>query len=111
MRATRCGIQSFCIAITPARREVVVALTGELDLASADELERAVRKLRYAGFERVVLDLRRVGFMDSTGLRVLITLRNAAKREGHRLILIPGPYQVQRIFDLTATSGLFSWRR
>jgi len=48
--------------------------------------------------------------MDSTGLRLLISLRNTAKREGHRLMVVPGPRQVQRIFDLTATRGLFDWR-
>lgn len=85
-------------------------LTGELDLASADVLEREVRRLRVAGFDRVVVDLRRVDFMDSTGLRLLISLRNTAKREGHRLLIVPGPRQVQRIFDLTATRGLFDWR-
>lgn len=110
IRDTRGAIRSFCIAATPAGTEVVVALTGDLDLAYADELERALRKLRYAGFECVVLDLRGVEFIDSTGLRLLITQRNAARREGHCLILVPGPRQVQRIFDLTGTRGLFSWR-
>lgn len=102
--------QPFSVSVVPDRGEVVVVLTGELDLASADVLERDVRKLRLAGCDRVVVDLRQVEFMDSTGLRLLISLRNTAKREGHRLMVVPGPRQVQRIFDLTATRGLFDWR-
>lgn len=86
-----------------------MVLAGELDLVSADLLERQVETLRQA-FDPIVLDLRRVNFIDSTGLRLLLSLRNAAKREGQDLILVPGPRRVQRIFDLTATRGLFDWR-
>jgi len=111
MRNTRSSTgQTFCVSVVSEGREVVVAVRGELDLASAEVLEFEVRKLRVAGFDRLVVDLRNVDFMDSAGLRLLISLRNAAKREGHRLSIVPGPSQVQRIFDLTATRGLFDWR-
>jgi len=87
-----------------------VALSGELDLGSAEVLEREVQALRRAGFDRVVVDLRGVEFLDSTGLRTLISLRNAAERDGQRLVVVPAPGRVERIFDLTATRGLFDWR-
>ena len=48
--------------------------------------------------------------LDSTGLRVLLSLRNDAKRDGHSLVLIPGSPAVQRVFALTATRTLFDWR-
>jgi anti-sigma B factor antagonist len=102
-------VQPFRIGLVLDDREIVLVLAGELDLASADVLERQVKTLRSA-FDPIVLDLRRVDFIDSTGLRVLLSLRNDAKREGQGLILVPGPGQVQRIFDLTATRGLFDWR-
>lgn len=98
------------IRVVSDRAEATVNLAGELDLASADALEDEVRKLRADGFELVVVDLRGVEFLDSTGLRTLLSLRNAAKREGRRLVLVPGPRQVQRLFELTATAGLFDWR-
>jgi len=103
-------VPPFSVSVLADGGEVVVVLTGELDLASCDVLEREVRKLRMAGSHDVVVDLRQVEFMDSTGLRLLISLRNTAKREGHRLIIVPGSRQVQRIFELTATRGLFDWR-
>lgn len=98
------------VRVLSDEREATVALDGELDLASADMLEREVRKLRLAGFDCVVVDLSNVGFLDSTGLRVLLSLRNTAKRAGQRLILVRGPRQVQRLFELTATGPLFDWR-
>lgn len=104
------SVEQFSVGVVRDRDEVVVALTGELDLATADMLEREIRELRHSGCDRVVVDLRQLDFMDSAGLRVLISLRNTAKCVGHRLILVPGPRQVQRIFDLTATRGLFDWR-
>lgn len=100
----------FSVSLVPDRGEVVAVLSGELDLASADVLEREVRAMRMQGIDRVVVDLRLVEFMDSTGLRLLISLRNTAEREGHDLIIVPGPRRVQRIFELTATRGLFHWR-
>lgn len=100
----------FRLGAGPDDGEVVVALTGELDGACADVLEREVRRLRCTGLHRVVVDLCQLDVLDSTGLRVLISLRNTARREGHRLIIVPGPRSVQRVFDLTATRGLFDWR-
>ncbi len=57
-----------------------------------------------------MVDLRQVEFMDSTGLRVLIGLHRAAESDGRVMALVPGPRQVQRIFELTATDALFHWR-
>jgi anti-anti-sigma factor len=89
--------------------EVIAAPKGDLDLAVADDFERQIRRL--AGDGRVVvIDLRGVAFLDSSGLRSLLTLRNDAKRNHHRLVLVPGPPAVQRVFHLTATRGLFDWR-
>ncbi len=83
--------------------------TGDLDLESADHIERHVRQLRGRGVARVVIDLRGVEFLDSTGLRVLISLRNDAKRQHHELCLVRPPPAVRRVFTLTGTYGLFDW--
>jgi anti-anti-sigma factor len=103
-------VQPFRADVIADRDEVVVALSGELDLESAAVLEREVIGLHAAGHERVVVDLQRIAFMDSTGLRALICLHRAAERQGRRLSLIRGPRPVQRIFELTATGTLFHWR-
>ena len=102
--------QPFAVSVVPDRREVAVVPEGDLDLATVDRVEREVDELRAAGFDRIVLDLRRVEFLDSSGLRLLLSLRATARRAGHVLKLIPGPPEVQRVFELTATRGLFEWR-
>ena len=100
---------AFTVAVAPDRREVAVVPRGELDLATVEALENEVCELRDAGFEEIVVDLRRLSFMDSTGLALLVTLRNDAMRTGYRLTLRPGPPSVQRVFAITGTRGLFRW--
>jgi anti-sigma B factor antagonist len=102
--------RSLRLSLLPGRDDVVVVARGELDTACAADLERKVRELQRSGVEEIVIDLRGVSFMDSSGLRVLLSLRNDARRNAHRLALVPGPRSVQRIFELTATRGLFDWR-
>ncbi len=102
--------EPFSVAVVPNRHEVAVIPKGELDLSCVDALDREVRELRAAGFDQIVLDLRQVRFLDSTGLRLLLGFRNDAQRDGHDLTLVRGPRAVQRIFELTATHSLFDWR-
>ena len=97
-------------SVVPDRSEIVVVPASDLDASSADSLDGEMRELPRLGFDRVVIDLRGVGFVDSMGLRVLLSLRNDAKRDGHSLVLIPGSPAVQRVFALTATRTLFDWR-
>jgi anti-anti-sigma factor len=102
--------ESFSVAVVPDRNEVRVVPSGELDLASVDAVDGEVRQLRRSGFDQVVLDLRRLTFMDSSGLRLLLDLRDDAARDGLDLVLVPGPPAVQRVFELTATRDRFDWR-
>lgn len=110
MGSVQSPYEPFSLSVVPDRNEVGVVLTGDLDVGSADLLERKVRELQGSGFERIVIDLGGTEFMDSAGLRVLLALRNDAVRNHHNLTLVPGPPAVQRVFDLTATRGLFDWR-
>jgi len=84
-------------------RSVRIVPVGELDLASCGQLEPAIRELLRAGAERLVIDLRRVCFLDSTGLRLALALDAAARGDGFDLELIPGPPDVQRVFEITGT--------
>jgi anti-anti-sigma factor len=76
----------------------VIALTGELDLAGAAALEQEVAALQ-AG--TVVLDLRGLAFMDSSGLRAIVTASHRVQAAGRRFALVPGAAQVMRVFDIT----------
>jgi anti-sigma B factor antagonist len=74
---------------------------GEIDLATAPLLESALRELRDTGFDHLVVDLRSVTFLDSTGLRLLLSWDEVARREGLDFELVPGPPPVQRLFGIT----------
>ena len=76
-----------------------IALTGELDLDSANKLEKAVREVCASG-TRLVIDLREVTFMDSTGLRVLIVAGTLCEEKGHELRIIPGE-DIQRVLEVS----------
>jgi anti-anti-sigma factor len=76
-----------------------LALTGELDLDSANRLEEAVREVCASG-AGLVIDLRKVTFMDSTGLRVLIVAATLCEEKGHELRIVPGE-DIQRILEMS----------
>lgn len=48
----------------------------------------------------MVLDLSRLSFIDSSGLHVTIELQRRAIRQNIRLVIIPGPRAVQRLFEI-----------
>jgi len=110
MRPESSRYEPFSLWIERSEHEVALVVVGELDLASANRLEQEVAQLRAAGATKIALDLRQVDFIDSTGLRVLISLRNDAKRSAHDLTLVAPPAAVRRIFEITGTRGLFDWR-
>jgi anti-sigma B factor antagonist len=96
--------------VVPERDHVRVAPVGELDLASAPLLERTIRELRESGFDYLIVDLRRLSFIDSSGLRVLVELNNVARADSHRLELVPGPRQVQYVFEVSGMLNALPFR-
>jgi anti-sigma B factor antagonist len=81
---------------------VCVSLTGELDLSSALALEEELRRIEEEKHPRVlVLDLRTLKFLDSTGLRLILAAHARALKRGGRLSIVQGTYAVRRIFRLT----------
>jgi anti-anti-sigma factor len=93
--------EPFRIDVEPARESVRVAPVGELDIATVGKLEAEVVRLRETGFEQIILDLRGVRFLDSTGLRLVLELDAAARADGHELRVIRGADVVHRIFEVT----------
>ena len=79
-----------------------VVVCGELDIATAPELERALCDGE-TGAEVVIVDLRDVGFIDSSGLHVIVAAHERIRRAGRRLLVVPGSAAVRRLF---AVSGL-----
>ena len=93
------------IAIGRRRLEhgIVLAVSGEIDLATAPTLEHEL--LRAEQTDAVVaIDLTNVSFMDSTGLHMIMDANLRLRERGGRLIIVQGPPQIRRLFELTGLS-------
>jgi len=80
-----------------------VHVAGALDIASAPELERTLLRPELQT-HLVVLDLRHLGFMDSSGVHVIVDASIRARNADHRLVLVHGSPDINRVFALTGTS-------
>ena len=76
---------------------VHVELTGELDISSASGVESRLMEVEERAPERLILDLRRVNFIDSTGLSMIINADGRAKKAGRRLTIVSGDGVPRRI--------------
>jgi anti-sigma B factor antagonist len=83
----------------------VIAATGELDLSGAALLESELDRLAAVpDLGSVVLDLRRLEFMDSSGLRLVVLADMRARESGRRFVLVRGTETVHRVFEITRMS-------
>jgi anti-anti-sigma factor len=80
---------------------VVLALLGELDMASADRLQQAVDDDARPTDTSVVLDLEGLQFIDSTGLRVILRALERCRGRGQEFAITRGSPQVQRLLSIT----------
>jgi anti-sigma B factor antagonist len=97
--------EPFRCDVETSHGKVHVIPRGEIDLASVAILESKLRELRETGFDHLVIDLRDVTFMDSTGLRLVLAWDDEARADGVDFELIPGAPSVQRLFEITGVTG------
>jgi anti-sigma B factor antagonist len=76
-------------------------LSGELDLASASYLEAAIERICTDSARAITLDLSKLTFIDSTGLHIVSSTNERCEKLGLDFQLVPGPAQIQRVFELT----------
>ena len=89
------------ITMTPGPT-TVLALAGDLDPATAPLLEAALAEATApGGVERVVLDLAGLAFLDSSGLRIFVTSREALAAQGATLALRSPSANTRRLLDVT----------
>lgn len=88
----------------PDGGRVVVTVSGELDLGTADRLWTDLEPLITAR-SVVVLDGTALNFLDSSGLRVLLRAGNRAAREGAAFRLVAPHPAVQRVLELAGAAG------
>lgn len=85
---------------TDHERMVRVGLAGELDLSTAPEVEDELVSAEALAPAVLMLDLSDLTFLDSTGLRLVLGADDRASREGRRLVIVPGPEPVHRVFRI-----------
>ena len=96
--------RSFTVQLQPRADVALIAVSGELDIASAPELEQALDQIRPELTKLVIVDLRELEFMDSTGLSIIVRAHQRLSESDCELTLIKGQPQVQRLLDLTGVA-------
>jgi anti-anti-sigma factor len=89
------------------RREGAVAVVlarGDIDLSTLVKASAALDGAR-AGARSLILDLREVGFMDTSGLRLIIEEQRRAAATGYQFAVIRGSRRVQRLFEIAGLAG------
>lgn len=80
-----------------------VHVAGELEIATAPQLDRTLRSTELQA-RLVVLDLRALTFIDWCGVHTIVDASNRAQRAGRRLVLLRAPPNVDRVLRLTGAS-------
>ena len=81
---------------------VCVSLSGELDFSRAYTFDEEMRRLESSKPAQIVLDLRKLNFLDSAGLGRVLAVQRRASRDGRRLVVVRGCRAVERLFALSA---------
>jgi anti-sigma B factor antagonist len=93
--------EDLTVQVEQDGQRAVLVLTGELDLASGETFSDRLQAVEAGRPELITLDLSGLRFLDSSGLALVVRAHTRARNEGRRLVIIPGPPQVQRVFDIT----------
>jgi anti-anti-sigma factor len=100
---------AFRTRIHADRDVVTLAPVGELDIATAPSLDADLRAVRDVGFDAIVVDLRGLTFIDSTGVHLLVRWAAAASVRGYAFRLIPGSDRIQLVFRINGLLGLLGF--
>lgn len=95
------------IARRSAGEYPVLAVRGEVDVSSAPDLREALDELVASGAQTVIVDLSEVGFLDSTGLGVLVGARNTLVDGGGGMPVVCEHERVLKLFAITGLDGVF----
>ncbi|MFN8051007.1 MAG: STAS domain-containing protein [Acidimicrobiales bacterium] len=97
---------SFSVETVEEMGSITVQATGEIDVATAPQIE-AELIAAIEGGSAVTLDLSGVSFIDSSGLRALVTARQRAEEKGVAFSLAGRSPAVERLLQVTGLDGVF----
>jgi anti-anti-sigma factor len=107
MRPSGMRSGEFSVRISERGSSVVVAPHGELDIATAQQLRAELERQDPA--RTLVLDLRGLAFMDSSGLALILEQQRRAERHGSEFLLIQGSETLKHLFEATGAESLLKW--
>lgn len=85
----------------------IVAVGGEIDVYTAPRLREAIVAAIDAGHTRLVVDVEKVEFLDSTGLGVLVGALKKVRADGGTLDIVCTQERILKIFDITGLDKVF----
>jgi anti-sigma B factor antagonist len=88
----------------------VLAVSGELDMATAPEVRERLHNLLADGHEKLIVDLDEVGFLDSTALGVLVGVLKRVRMHSGDLRLVCTQPRVLKVFEITRLDQAFTIR-
>ena len=94
----------FAIVVVEAGDTVRLVLSGELDIATAPLLDAAIRAAEAGAAASILLDIAGVPFIDSSGLRALISAADRAAADGGRIAITNAGPQAVRLFELSGAA-------
>ena len=105
---TRPAAERFAVEVRKHRRTALVALRGELDLVTVSKVAEVFDALepQAEGVRHLVLDLRGLSFMDSSGLHELIRQNQFARTSRHNLAVVRGTPAIQRVLELSGVEHM-----
>lgn len=98
-------VRFVCGSTRDATGRVRVSPVGEVDVATAPELDAALMGAQTGQPSVVVLDLSGVSFLDSAGAHVVIDATRRAHEQGSRVVTVGSPHHVNEVFRLTGTAA------
>lgn len=94
-------MDQFGIEVTEHDGCTVVAVRGEVDLATAPALKSRLLELVSAGVTEIVVDLTATDFLDSTGLGAVVAAYKRVRAHDGHLKLVATAARVKRVFEIT----------
>jgi anti-anti-sigma factor len=101
----------FEVRSRPDRDRVIVAVSGELDIATVGAVQAALDELYAVGWMSVVFDLRELSFIDSMGLSLLLEAERTAQRSGAAFAIVDGSPAVARLLEVVGLEEYFRCAR
>jgi anti-anti-sigma factor len=102
----RVNSERLAIEVTSAPDAQTIALVGEADLLGSPRIDAALKDAAAGEPKLIVVDLKDLTFIDSSGLHALVSGHQLCRTRGHELRFIPGPPNVQRLFELTGADDI-----